>query len=835
VALVSQIGPASAADFLSAGEVSLARVRAQGKFLVAGGKKLYVKGVTYGTFQPKEDGVQFPAPSLVSHDFRLMEASGINAIRTYTPPPVWLLDEAQKCGLYVMVGLPWEEHIAFLDEPGRADEIERRVRNAVRDCGNHPSVLAYVIGNEIPASIVRWHGARRIERFLHRLYTATKAEAPETLVTYVNFPTTEYLQLPFLDFFCFNVYLEQRDRLEAYLARLQNLAGDLPLVMAEVGLDSRRNGEITQAETLAWQVQAAFQAGCAGMFLFAWTDEWHRGGYEIEDWDFGLTRRDRTPKPALASARLAFSQLPFPREVVWPRVSVVVCTYNGSRTIRETLEGLVDLDYADYEVIVVDDGSTDGVDRIVKDYPVRLIQTENRGLSAARNTGMKAATGDIVAYIDDDAYPDPHWLQYLAWTFLTTSCAGVGGPNIPPAGDGPIAECVANSPGGPVHVLVSDVKAEHIPGCNCSFRREALLAVGGFDPVFRTAGDDVDLCWRLIERGWEIGFHHAAVVWHHRRNSLRTYWKQQKGYGKAEALLEKKWPSKYNVAGHVTWTGRLYGRGITHLLGRWRIYHGSWNCAPFQRLYEPAQGTLASLPLMPEWYLIVAAFLMVLVLEPLWHPLRFAAIPLAIAVLLPMLYVLRTAARSFGSRMPWPRRVLTICLYLAQPLARLWGRINHGLTPWRHHGRTEWAFPRHRLSHLWSEKWRSPQAWLQALEGALLQERASVARGREFDRWDLEIRGGLLGGSRFRIAVEEHGSGKQLLRLRSWPLCSPSGLGVGIIFAGLAAAAASEHAWIASALLGGFALWPLALALQGCARAQAALNRAINNLGANRS
>jgi len=98
----------------------------------------------------------------------------------------------------------------------------------------------------------------------------------------------------------------------------------------------------------------------------------------------------------------------------WPRISVVVCSYNGARTIRDTLDGLGRVDYPDFEVIVVDDGSTDHVSAIVADYPVRLIRTENRGLSSARNTGCEAATGEIVAYVDDDAWPDPHWLRYLA-------------------------------------------------------------------------------------------------------------------------------------------------------------------------------------------------------------------------------------------------------------------------------------------------------------------------------------------------------------------------------------------------------------------------------------
>src|SRR3712207_5602051 len=192
-----------------------------------------------------------------------------------------------------MVGLPWEGHVAFLDHGERPRSIEQRVRAGVRACAGHPAVLCYVIGSEIPATIVRWHGRRRVERYLERLYRAAKAEDPEALVTYVNYPSTEYLRLPFVDFFCFNLYLEEQEPFEAYLARLHNVAGDKPVVMAEIGLDSRTHGGEAQARALDWQIRAAFASGCAGAFVFSWTDEWHRGGYDIEDWAFGLTRRDR--------------------------------------------------------------------------------------------------------------------------------------------------------------------------------------------------------------------------------------------------------------------------------------------------------------------------------------------------------------------------------------------------------------------------------------------------------------------------------------------------------------------------------------------------------------
>src|SRR4051812_20811607 len=230
----------------------------QGKYLFREGEKLYLRGVTYGTFAPRADGAGYPAPHVVDRDFAQMRAAGVNSVRVYTVPPRWLLDLAGAHGLAVLVGLPWEQHVAFLDERGRRSSIERRVRDGVRACAGHPAVLGYAVGNEIPAGIVRWHGRKPVERFLERLYNAAKDADPDALVTYVNYPSTEYLQLPFLDFVAFNLYLESPDRFAAYLARLQTIAGDRPLVLAELGLDSRSHGVEAQAASLDWQVRSAF-------------------------------------------------------------------------------------------------------------------------------------------------------------------------------------------------------------------------------------------------------------------------------------------------------------------------------------------------------------------------------------------------------------------------------------------------------------------------------------------------------------------------------------------------------------------------------------------------
>jgi GT2 family glycosyltransferase len=821
-------------SFTVSGDYGLQRPRVAGKFLYLGNEKLWVRGVTYGAFRPDANGNEYHDLKVIERDFAQIAANGLNTVRIpHTMPPGWLLDAAQRHGLRVMVGLSAEQYVGFLIDKRGAPDIEGLVRAKVQASAGHPALLCYALGNEIPASLARWLGRRRLERYLERLYWAVKDEDPDGLVTYVNYPTVEYLQLPFLDLVCFNVYLESQERYAAYLARLQNLAGDRPLLMSEIGLDSLRHSEQTQAHVLDWQIRTSFAAGCAGVFVFAWTDEWHRAGADVEDWAFGVTDRERRPKPALATARKAFTAVPFPPGLCWPRISVVVCTYNGSRTIRDCLEGLRRLQYPNFEVIVVDDGSTDATAEIVEKHGFRLIRTENRGLSSARNTGLEAATGEIVAYLDDDAYPDPHWLTYLAATFMHTTHAALGGPNIPPAGDGPIADCIANAPGGPVHVLLSDQEAEHVPGCNMAFRKAALQAIGGFDPQFRIAGDDVDVCWRLRERGWTVGFNPAAVVWHHRRNSVRAYWKQQRNYGKAEALLERKWPEKYNAAGHLTWAGRVYGNGHVYLLGRrGRIYHGIWGSAPFQSVYQPAAGVLRSLPLMPEWYLVIVALAVLSALGAAWQPLSITLPLFVLAVSAPLVQGALSASRASFTSAPRARtarlklRVLTAFLHLLQPLARLCGRLRYGLTPWRR-GAPGFALPRARTSALWTECWRDPAERLQSFEAALYTSGAAVLRGGEYDRWDLGVQGGMLGAARILMAVEDHGAGTQFVRLRSWPTCSPGAAVLILLFAALSAWAAIDHAWIVAAILGTGTVVPALRTLQECAGATAAILQAL--------
>ncbi len=176
-----------------------------------------------------------------------------------------------------------------------------------------------------------------------------------------------------MDFLCFNIYLHQRKAWRAYLARLQMLSDGKPLLVGEFGIDSLREGEPRKCEMLSWQIEEAFRTGAAGAILFSFTDDWHRDGRAVSDWQLGITDRGRQPKSSFAVVREKFRAAPrFPLRS-YPRVSVVVASYNAERTLKACLESLQQLDYPDYEVILVDDGSTDRTQAIAADFPGRAI------------------------------------------------------------------------------------------------------------------------------------------------------------------------------------------------------------------------------------------------------------------------------------------------------------------------------------------------------------------------------------------------------------------------------------------------------------------------------
>ncbi len=660
---------------------SLARAAVDGKFFRVGDRKFFPKGVAYGPFSPDSADPHFPSREQVARDFAQIRELGANLVRVYYVPPRWLLDLAAEHELRVLVDIPWSKHLCFLDSPRLRDEARAAVRNAVRSCDRHPAVFAFSVANEIPADIVRWSGARAVAAFIDELVAEAKYADPGCLCTFTNFPPTEFLRPHSLDFVSFNVYLHQRQTFENYLARLQMIADSKPLLLCEFGIDSTREGEDRKCEILSWQIESAFRSGLAGAIVFSFTDDWWHAGQRVEDWHLGLTTPDRKPKDSFYAVQTAFRQAPYFPLQRYPRVSVVVASYEGGRTLRACLDSLERLNYPDYEVILLDDGSTDDTPAIALAHPrFRCVRhPRNLGLSVARNTGIAAASGEIIAFTDADCRPDEDWLRHLVGDLLNGNFAGVGGHNLLPPDAPCVSAAVMVSPGGPAHVMLTDREAEHIPGCNMAFYKWALDEVRGFDPTFRKAGDDVDLCWRMQQRGLRIGFSPAGFVWHNRRSTIRAYLRQQYGYGEAEALLVQKHPEYFSALGGGIWRGRIYSASKFGVITRQPIvYHGAFASALFQTLYTPQPVGLLSIFSSLEYHVLVT--LPLLVLSTTFHWL----LPVALTALaLSLGFCVAAAAQAEiprDRRRRWSRPAVAL-LYFLQPIVRGCARYRGQLSP----------------------------------------------------------------------------------------------------------------------------------------------------------
>jgi glycosyltransferase involved in cell wall biosynthesis len=279
----------------------------------------------------------------------------------------------------------------------------------------------------------------------------------------------------------------------------------------------------------------------------------------------------------------------------WPFVSVVVPTYNRASVLRRCLEALTAQEYPGrLEIIVVDDGSTDGTPQVVEEFAsrgVRYLRQANRGPAAARNRGIFAAGGEIIAFTDDDCLPPPDWVSRLVQGYLEhPEVAGVGGYLAPPAEmrDNPIAQ-YERSLGREVYGAGEE---EIVAGFDCpaggtanmSYRRQVLEEVGGFDESFLyAAGEDADLKWRICQRGARLLYVPVPVT-HLQPYTWEAFRRQQ--YTRGRGAVHFEWKRQ----GHPPGYGRLLLRLIKRLL------------QTVPDLLSPAHRRLAHVRFLARWY-----------------------------------------------------------------------------------------------------------------------------------------------------------------------------------------------------------------------------------------
>lgn len=794
---------------------SLPRVRVDGKFFRVGDAKFHVKGAAYGPFAAHAADEPFASPTDTARDFALLRELGANLLRLYNVPPRWFLDLAAQHGLRLLIDIPWRKSHCFLDSWPAMEEARKAVREAVKSATGHPAVFAFSVVNEIPPDIVRWSGAREVTAFIEELVELGRGVDPTALFTFSNFPPTEFLHPGNVDFVCFNLYLHHRRPFENYLARLHMQAGEKPLVLGEFGADSRAHGEDEKAAMLAWQIEAGFRSGLAGMIVFSFTDDWFVHGRQIADWFMGLTTAQRQPKSSFQAVKKVFAAAPYFPLPVAPKVSVVVASYNGDRTLRACLDSLTRLNYPDYEVILVDDGSTDstpeiaalyqeparapirvgpgspvsepartssstshagsetGVPTAISRRAIRYIRQSNHGLSVARNTGISAAAGEIVAFTDSDCRADEDWLHYLVGDLVSSRFTGIGGHNFLPPEDSPVAAAVLVSPGGPAHVMLNDRVAEHIPGCNMAFYKWALEEIGGFDPIYTKAGDDVDVCWRLQQRGYRIGFNSAGFVWHYRRSTVRAYLRQQRGYGEAEALLVRKHPEYFNTLGHGLWRGRIYTAGKFGLvLGRSIIYHGVFGTGFFQTLYSAEPAWTLMLLTSIEFHVLVTLPLLVLSVPfPFLLPVALTSLLLSLAVCGATAW---QAELPRGKKRAWSRPLVALLFFL-QPIVRGWarysGRLSLPARPVAAEERLEQLLHRDTGEPLdclyyWGDGSIDRIDWVNGLVQRLDQQGWASKTDTGWSPHDLDVFGSRWSQIQLITATEDYGEGKRMFRCR---------------------------------------------------------------------
>ena len=252
-----------------------------------------------------------------------------------------------------------------------------------------------------------------------------------------------------------------------------------------------------------------------------------------------------------------------------PSLTVVVCCYNGAEGLEATLAALKAQTVAEQvDILVVDDGSTDGSADVARGAGARVVvHPINQGLAAARNTGLRSALGDLVAFTDDDCLPEPRWLECLLDAVERHPGAFAwGGPAVAVESPGWVSAYLRHAdPMAPlerslldddgfVHRLrqyllrngaqapAGEREVASVAGANMMLRRELALEIGGYDERFRFGGEEEELFRRVVRAGHQVVFVPDAQVRHRYLGTLSDTIRRSRAYGRGNARMRAKHP-----------------------------------------------------------------------------------------------------------------------------------------------------------------------------------------------------------------------------------------------------------------------------------------------------
>ena len=292
--------------------------------------------------------------------------------------------------------------------------------------------------------------------------------------------------------------------------------------------------------------------------------------------------------------------------------------------------------------------------------------------------------------------------------------------------------------------------------------------------MFRTAGDDVDICWRFQNAGHTIGFAPAAVVWHFRRNTVNAYLGQQKGYGKAEALVYSKHPLRFNLFGQAKWLGRIYGDLSASLLLSRRplIYSGTFGRGLFQTMYEPPSSLAAFLPLTFEWNIVAVVLALAGLIGQGWWLLLTIPLLTTWAMCISGAFKAPVDPRFRGLK----ARALIAWLIYMGPILRGWTRLKWRIKeaktvdhrapePVEQTARIAWTERALYLSY-WGQNYEEKEVLISGLMSFLVPRKYFLQMDEGWNEWDLKIARGLWSRALVLICGENHGGEKRVLRVK---------------------------------------------------------------------